>query len=102
LTEATTSWTTLQVSYSSSDRQILATEHGSGVLKRLEEFPGGDAVIEIIADPRLQEAGDEAAHSAATIDKVLLHAANFGDVEMRFNRFAIGPDHRKWQRGSRG
>jgi hypothetical protein len=37
------------------------------------------------SDPRLQEAGDEAAHSAATIDnKVLLHAANFGDVEMRF------------------
>jgi hypothetical protein len=77
------------------DWQILGTQHGSGVLERLEEFPGGDTVIQIVADPRLEKACNQAAHGAAAIDKVLLHAADFGDVEMRLNRFAIGPHHRE-------
>ena len=82
--------------------QILASQPRRGVLECLQEFSSGDAVVAIIADPRLQEAGDQTAHGAAAIDEILLHAPDFGDVEMRFNRLTICPDdgQRERRRGS--
>lgn len=48
-------------------------------------------MIAVFANPGLKKAGDQPADRAAAIDKVLLHATDFGDMEMWLNRLAIRP-----------
>lgn len=72
-------------------RQVLVPENGSRVLECLQKFSSGDAVVVVFADPGLEKTRDKAAHGAAAIDKILLHAADFSHVEMRLNRFAVCP-----------
>ena len=69
-----------------------ATDIGRRVLERLQQLSRSDAVVHIFTDPCLKKAGNEAAYSAPAIDEVLLHAADLGHMEMRLDRFAIGPD----------
>ena len=74
------------------NRQVFVPKNGGSVLKRFQQFSRRDAVIEVFADPGLKKAGDQPAHSAAAIDKILLHATDFSDVEMRLDWLTVSPD----------
>jgi hypothetical protein len=71
--------------------KILAAQDRRGVLERLQQFTGSDAVIDVFTDPGLQQTRDDLPHSSTAIHEIPLHAADLGDMKVRFDRFTIGP-----------
>ena len=75
------------------DRQGIRVEHPLCVGERFQQFARVDTVIDVVAHPRLQQAGYRAAHRAAAIDKIPLNPPHLGDMEVSLNGVAVRPEH---------
>jgi len=71
------------------DREGLRGENRAAVSENLDEFVAGDTVIGIAGNPELEEAFSFGANFPATVDKFLFNEADFGDMKVGRDRFAV-------------
>ena len=69
--------------------QALVRHDLGAAFEHLRHFVGLDAVVVVRADPHLHLASCAGAECAATIEKGLFHASDFGDVELNGHGVAL-------------
>jgi len=71
------------------DFKIVAGQNRPAKVDNIGETSGFEAMLEIIRDIGLQDAGVAVAEDATAIDKLFRDMADFGNVKMRGDLFAV-------------
>jgi len=73
-------------------REIIRFEERRRFFEDGQQFAGGQSVIRVVREPRLQTAKEFGAKSAAAINEPFVHARHFGDVRVGRNFPAGGQE----------